>query len=193
MKYALCLIALFTLTNTTTFAKKFDGQVVMKSGDTIKCKLLFSGLHVYKWRNEIISRKKLRVEVGDDKLTLAPENILNYSIQFNDSWQTYWSINTINNGYMFMRKIVDGSISMYNCVTYDHFNYQYYRHYFYRKMGDDSYLYFRLGTIGVKKRVLNYFYGCIEIVNKIKSKEYKVANPIHLELIARMYNDNCGH
>ena len=182
---------IFFITVTISLnAKSFEGIVYLKSNDTLYCNIIHNDLHGNNWRDHILSKKFIKIEQNGEKLKIPPQEIIKYSINYNDSWKTYWTIKT-EKEILFMEKIIDGNASLYRCMTYAPLNYQYYSHYVIVKKEHENQLYIRMGTFGIKKKLLTFFKDCSKIKEAINRKEVRPGKMGHDEIVVKLYNNTC--
>ena len=172
------------------FGIKYEGQIVKTNGDTIDCKIIFGDLSTYKFKDEILSKGKIKVQINNEKFNFTPSDLIYYSIKIKNNWQTYWSVKT-ENGILFMKKVSDGKLTLFSCMTYNFMTYTYTNHFLFLKKETTEKLYLRWGIIKNKKKILKYLEDCEVINQQIKSKKIKVGKLPHWKIIADTYNEHC--
>jgi len=171
------------------YAKKYEGTVTKITGETIECTIVMSGAH--RWRDEIYSKKALKIEVNNKKISLAPSDIISYSINLEDKWHTYWSVQIYNEYYLFMKKVVSGKLTLYTCKTYDLANSIHISHFVYAKQDQSEPLHLTWEEEGNQKKIIDYLKECEQVRSEIRRNDILLDRIYHWTMIANTYNENC--
>ena len=172
-------------------AISFDGILITVSADTINCQILFSDSNPYAYKGDIMSTKKITVEINGEKLTYSADELTNYSILIGTTWKTYWGVNTSKNKYQFLKREVDGKLTLYSGITYSSIQLKYLRHYVFVKSETSDKLYMQYGTASNRQKLTQFIAECPVTTGLIYSREINIGDPAHWKLIAQKYNEEC--
>jgi len=187
----------FTITFLVLFASiklsaiNFDGTLLTLDGDTIHCEIQFSDFNTYAHKGEILSTKKITVLIDGKKMTYAADELMNYSVLINKTWKTYWGVNTIKKKYQFMKREVDGKLTLYSAITYSSINLRYNWQYVFVKQELSARLYLEHGTSSNKQKLTKFLAECPVTTGLFYSGVIDIGNPAHWKLIAQKYNAEC--
>jgi hypothetical protein len=172
-------------------AISFEAILVTTDRDTINCQILFVQASFYAYRGEILSSKKITALIDGNKVTYGPDQLLNYSIFYSNSWKTYWSVNTSKRKYEFMKREVEGKLALYSSITYNSIKLRYDRHYLFIKTASQDNLYLPFNTSKKRKRIIDFLVECTQVTSLLYARDLKIEVASDWKLIAQKYNENC--
>jgi len=173
-------------------AISYDGILITLNGDTINCQILFSDTNPHAHKGEIMSTKKITVLIDGSKTTYSANELKNYSIRIEEgTWKKYWGVNTRKKKYQFMKKEVDGELTLYSGISYNSIQLKYLRYYVFVKAETSTQLYLQYGTTSTRQKLTQFISDCPIVTGLIYSKELDIGKPAHWKLLAEKYNDEC--
>ncbi|HLF63300.1 MAG TPA: hypothetical protein VI603_06095 [Saprospiraceae bacterium] len=172
--------------------EKFEGYVVMLSGDTIACRVLFNDLATYSTSDEIISKSSIKVLIKGETLRFRPDEIKCYAIKVEGGvWQTYFGVNIGKDDYMYMRLETEGKMSLFSCVTYSNLTMRYSKHYLFVNNSTQERLHLIDGIFTSLRQHYSFFDNCRALIDKLEEKDINLNRSADWNLVAVVYNEQC--
>lgn len=185
------LIVVLSFASLSVHAAEFDGILVKLNGDTVHCQILFQDNTKYAYRGTIISTKKITTRINGEKTSFSADQIMSYSIYYMESWQTYWGMNTEKKKYLFMKKDVEGKLTMYYGIRFNSIDLKYEHYFLFDKMDGTARLFLEMNISNNRQKLTKFLSECPTVTGLIFSKEINIREAAHWSQVAEKYNVHC--
>jgi len=182
MKYLIIILFTFSL----SFAQNQEAKIFFKDGDT------FEGFGMITGNNNI----KFRLSLDDKPTRFTSDEISRIEFYDFETSATFQYIK-LKEKYKLLEVLIEGEVSLYaqvktNWRLFLEYSNNYYNHnnftFYLVKKRHNNQNSNKIISLGWKKKMMEYFSDCSELVRKIQSNEFKRDD---LQEIVIYYNDFC--